>query len=70
MWIGGFQKNQVWVKTEIDNCLFNYAPSPAPSGPACFIHAQQAYMIKIHDNTFSNLGVVANPQGHAGDSRL
>jgi PKD domain/Secretion system C-terminal sorting domain len=66
IWIGGFQKNQVWVKTEIDSSYFNYAPSPAPAGPACFIHAQQAYMIKIHDNTFSNLGVVATPSGHAG----
>jgi hypothetical protein len=65
MWLGGFNQNQVFVKTEIDNCIFNYSPSPAPSGPACFIHAQQCYFIKIHDNTFTNLGVVANPEGHA-----
>lgn len=65
MWLGGFNKNQVFVRTEIDSCIFNYAPSPSGSGPACYVHCQQCFLIKIHDNTVTNLGVVATPQGHA-----
>lgn len=65
MWLGGLNKNQVFVKTEVDSCQFNYAPSPSPAGPACFIHCQQCFFIKVHDNSFTNLGVVSIPLGHA-----
>lgn len=65
LWLGGLLKNQVFVKTEVDSCFFDYAPSPTGSGAACFIHCQQCIGIKIHGNKFSNLGVVTNPQGHA-----
>jgi hypothetical protein len=65
IWLGGLAANEVFLNMEIYLSKFNYNPSPSPSGPACFIHAQNCFYLRIHDNTFSGLGVVVNPEGHA-----
>jgi hypothetical protein len=65
VWLGGLTQNEVVVKPFFDSCYFNYAPSPAGSGAACYIHCQQCYFFEAEHSEFKNLGVVATPQGHA-----
>ena len=52
-----------WFDTEVSNCTFSDYPSNGAASN--FISAFNCYNTVIRNNTFTNLGVVATPTGHA-----
>lgn len=63
IWMGDLDARQVWGNTEIAYSHFNYLPSQVAGASA--IHAQLSFMLRIHNDTVNNIGVVAFPTGHA-----
>jgi len=62
--IGNIAKNNTWIHTEVDHCLFgDYSSSSSPAG---YIHALNVFGLYIHDDSLWNLGKnVPSPVGHA-----
>jgi hypothetical protein len=60
--LGQLNMTGFWLNTEISYCLFDHYSSA--TGGSNYISADNAYNFNIHHNTFRNLGMVSNPQGH------
>lgn len=72
LWIGSIAANQYWIDTEIDSCTG--ADYSSASNPASYTHIQNSYnrssIPLFYMDTWINLGVVADPSGHAADHFL
>lgn len=63
IYLGSISTQGVYLNAVVRNCIFDHFYSPSLASQ--FINAENAWGTEIYHNTFSNLGMVANPGGHA-----